>query len=121
MITFEINRLVKGSHAQNSAFPATFAATIGAPARRPGRSCPRRTADSRAIFEPLGLIRRLTAEGKPTPPLPNCEGSKSGTQVRSQVRRVMRVQSGQWLDYDPLALVVLVLGIGAVALIAFTI
>jgi len=30
----------------------------------------------------------------------------------------MRVQGGQWLDYDPLALVVLVLGIGAVALIA---
>ena len=33
----------------------------------------------------------------------------------------MRVQGGQWLDYDPLTLVVLVLGIGAVALIAFTI
>jgi hypothetical protein len=33
----------------------------------------------------------------------------------------MRVQSGHWLDFDPLALMVLVLGIGAVAVIAFTI
>jgi hypothetical protein len=33
----------------------------------------------------------------------------------------MRVQSGHWLDYDPLALAVLVVGIGVVAVIAFTI
>jgi hypothetical protein len=33
----------------------------------------------------------------------------------------MRVHTGPWLDYDPLALFVLVVGIGAVALIAFTI
>jgi hypothetical protein len=33
----------------------------------------------------------------------------------------MRVQSGHWLEYDPVALVVLVLGIGAVALIALSI
>jgi hypothetical protein len=33
----------------------------------------------------------------------------------------MRVQSGHWLDYDPVALLVLVVGIGAVALIAFSI
>jgi hypothetical protein len=33
----------------------------------------------------------------------------------------MGVQSGHWLDYDPIALVVLVLGIGAVALLAFSI
>jgi hypothetical protein len=33
----------------------------------------------------------------------------------------VRVQSRHWLDYDPLALVVLVLGIGGVAIIAFTI
>jgi len=30
----------------------------------------------------------------------------------------MRVQSGHWLDYDPVALVILVVGIGAVALLA---
>jgi hypothetical protein len=49
-------------------------------------------------------------------------GNNNGSpEFVSQVRRVMRVQSGQWLDYDPLALVVLVLGIGAVAIIAFTI
>jgi hypothetical protein len=35
--------------------------------------------------------------------------------------RQVRVQSRHWLDYDPLALVVLVLGIGGVAIIAFTI
>jgi hypothetical protein len=33
----------------------------------------------------------------------------------------MRVLSGHWLDYDPVALVVLVLGIGAVALLALSI
>jgi len=33
----------------------------------------------------------------------------------------MRVQSGHWLDYDPIALVVLVIGIGAVALLALSI
>src|SRR5438105_2232457 len=118
MITFGINRLVKGSHAQNSALSATVAPTIGAPVGAHGRSCPRRESRFQGNFEPLGLIRRLTAEGKPTPPC-RLQGSKSGTQVRFQVRRVMRVQGGQWLDYDPLALVVLVLGIGAVALIAF--
>jgi hypothetical protein len=32
----------------------------------------------------------------------------------------MRVHSGHWLDYDPIALVVLV-GIGAVALLALSI
>jgi hypothetical protein len=39
-------------------------------------------------------------------------------QGRFQVRRVMRVQSGHWLDYDPLALAVLVVGIGVVAVVA---
>jgi hypothetical protein len=33
----------------------------------------------------------------------------------------MRVQSGQWLDYDPITLLVLLAGIGAVAVVAFTI
>ena len=33
----------------------------------------------------------------------------------------MRVQNGHWLDYDPIALVVLVIGIGAVALLALSI
>jgi hypothetical protein len=33
----------------------------------------------------------------------------------------MRVQSGHWLDYDPVTVLVLVVGIGAVALIAFSI
>ena len=33
----------------------------------------------------------------------------------------MRVLSGHWLDYDPVAFVVLVLGIGAVALLALSI
>jgi hypothetical protein len=34
--------------------------------------------------------------------------------------RQVPVQSGHWLAYDPLALVMLVLGIGVVAIIAFT-
>jgi hypothetical protein len=34
---------------------------------------------------------------------------------------VMRVHSGHWLDYDPVALVFLVVGIGAVALLALSI
>jgi hypothetical protein len=33
----------------------------------------------------------------------------------------MRVYSGHWFDYDPVTLLVLVAGIGAVALIAFSI
>jgi len=33
----------------------------------------------------------------------------------------MRVQSGQWLDYDPITLLVLLAGIGVVAVVAFTI
>jgi hypothetical protein len=35
--------------------------------------------------------------------------------------KVMRVQSGHWLEYDPVALVVLVLGIGALTLLALSI
>jgi hypothetical protein len=35
--------------------------------------------------------------------------------------KVMRVQSGHWLDYDPVALLVLIVGIGAVALLALSI
>jgi hypothetical protein len=33
----------------------------------------------------------------------------------------MRAQGGHWLDYDPIALVVLVIGIGIVALLALSI
>jgi hypothetical protein len=33
----------------------------------------------------------------------------------------MRIHSGHWLDYDPITLLVLFVGIGAVALVAFTI
>jgi hypothetical protein len=33
----------------------------------------------------------------------------------------MRVQSGHWLDYDPVALVVLIVGIGALTLLALSI
>ena len=34
---------------------------------------------------------------------------------------VMPAQSGHWLDYDPVALVVLILGMGLVALLALSI
>jgi hypothetical protein len=33
----------------------------------------------------------------------------------------MRVQSRHWLDYDPVAVAVLIIGIGIVALLAFSI
>jgi hypothetical protein len=33
----------------------------------------------------------------------------------------MRVHSGHWLDYDPITLLVLLVGIGAVAVVAFII
>jgi hypothetical protein len=36
-------------------------------------------------------------------------------------RRVMNVRSRHWLDYDPVALVVLVVGMSAVALLALSI
>ena len=38
-----------------------------------------------------------------------------------RARCVMSVQSRHWLDYDPVALVILVVGIGAVALLALSI
>jgi len=46
---------------------------------------------------------------------------KSGRDPSLRARCVMRVQSGHWLDYDPVALVILVVGIGAVALLALSI
>jgi len=33
----------------------------------------------------------------------------------------MRVQGGHWLDYDPIALAVLIIGIGVVTLLALSI
>jgi hypothetical protein len=44
-----------------------------------------------------------------------------GTLAMNTRVKVMRVQSGHWLDYDPVALVVLIVGIGAVALLALSI
>jgi hypothetical protein len=38
-----------------------------------------------------------------------------------RARCVMSVQSRHWLDYDPVALLILVVGIGAVALLALSI
>jgi hypothetical protein len=48
-------------------------------------------------------------------------GKTAGRPIVSQVEGVMRVQSSHWLDYDPVTLLVLIVGIGAVALIAFSI
>jgi hypothetical protein len=39
----------------------------------------------------------------------------------TRVGGVMRVQSRHWLDYDPVAVAVLIIGIGIVALLAFSI
>jgi len=38
-----------------------------------------------------------------------------------RARFVIGVQSSRWRDYDPVALVILVVGIGAVALLALSI
>ena len=51
----------------------------------------------------------------------NGHNEKSSSPKLFGSRRVMRVHSGSWFDYDPLSLLVLFAGIGAVALIAFTI
>lgn len=48
-------------------------------------------------------------------------GTKNGSGAFLQDEVVMRVQSSHWLDYDPVALVILVVGIGAVALLALSI
>ncbi len=44
-----------------------------------------------------------------------------GQRRNRKVRRVMSVQSRHWLDYDPVALVVLLVGMSAVALLALSI
>jgi hypothetical protein len=74
-----------------------------------------------AKFEPFGLQARLI-EAKALTDLdmgPEQEWALAGWFGR--VRYVMRVYSGHWLDYDPVALVILVVGIGAVALLALSI
>jgi len=58
---------------------------------------------------------------------PNRPAKKAGTSMGAdqlvfrQGETVMRAQSSHWLDYDPVALVILVVGIGAVALLALSI
>jgi hypothetical protein len=44
-----------------------------------------------------------------------------GQRRNRRARRVMGVQSRHWLDYDPVALVVLLAGMSAVALLALSI
>ena len=44
-----------------------------------------------------------------------------GQRRNRRARRVMSVQIRHWLDYDPVALVVLVVGMSAVALLALSI
>ena len=44
-----------------------------------------------------------------------------GQRRNRKARRVMSVQSRHWLDYDPVALVVLLVGMSAVALLALSI
>ena len=75
-----------------------------------------------------GLLRarhdsHQTNEGESHHPRPSTSGrNKSGAcEFIFQARRVMRVYSGHWLDYDPVALVILVVGIGAVVLLALSI
>src|SRR5262249_18411527 len=57
--------------------------------------------------------------------MPNEAEFPSALSVSSWVflraRRVMNVQSKHWLDYDPVALVVLVVGMSVVALLALSI
>ena len=74
-----------------------------------------------------GLLRarhdpHQTNEGESHHPPSTSGRNKSGAcELIFQARRVMRAYSGHWLDYDPVALVILVGGIGAVVLLALSI
>jgi hypothetical protein len=53
--------------------------------------------------------------GVPPTPHPSCDrGPEAGTG-----RRVLHTQRRHWLDYDPVALAVLVIGIGMIELLAW--
>ena len=52
---------------------------------------------------------------------PGLEGQNSVCASSWEARRVMSLQSRHWLDYDPVALVVLLVGMSAVALLALSI
>ena len=69
------------------------------------------------------MIRIRPMKAKAIIRAPSTSGrNKSGAcEFIFQARRVMRVYSGHWLDYDPVALVILVVGIGAVVLLALSI
>jgi hypothetical protein len=68
-------------------------------------------------FEPLAPQPRLIDRK------PSAARVREWTRVDAtfRARCVMNVQSTHWLDYDPVALVILVVGIGAVALLALSI
>jgi hypothetical protein len=42
-------------------------------------------------------------------------------ELEEQGRRIMYIKSRHWLDYDPVALAVLVIGIGVIELVALII
>jgi hypothetical protein len=54
---------------------------------------------------------------------PNCASWASPLAIDCDAYQggVMRINSSHWLDYDPIALIVLMFGIGAVALLAVSI
>ena len=55
------------------------------------------------------------------PPSTSGRNKSGACELIFQARRVMRAYSGHWLDYDPVALVILVVGVGAVVLLALSI
>ena len=81
------------------------------------RNAPRDDGLLRARYDP-----HQTNEGESHHPPSTSGRNKSGAcEFIFQARRVMRVYSGHRLDYDPVALVILVVGIGAVVLLALSI
>jgi hypothetical protein len=46
---------------------------------------------------------------------------RASSGCQGEAKNMRAAYSGHWLDYDPIALVVLVVGIGAVALLAISI
>lgn len=77
----------------------------------------------------MGERRLANSVGNAQEPVPRASGSVprlnySACQPDQQAeigRRIMHAQWRHWLDYDPVALAVLVIGIGLVELLAFSV
>ena len=81
------------------------------------RAPPKQVPSPKVNFEPLRPQPRLIETQTHPPSI--WEWTRVDAAFRA--RCVMSVESRHWLDYDPVALLILVVGIGAVALLALSI